>query len=186
MASNAGLPPDMDCDLIGIDKKEGTTPMHVIPFSNKVFAYIISSTLFFVIFTIVYLSLKKINTGSTEKIKKFISYASIFILIGSFVLFCLGDGNHPYELCFGMIGIIISCIVMFYFFDWEHIVPIGNAILNLILDGFGLILKFLNYILIRFKNCIKDSECRGTIQLLFVGFVVFSLIGWIIYKTVTQ
>jgi hypothetical protein len=111
----SGLPSNMDCLLVGTDKKMGTMPVYVIPFSNKVFSYIISSTLFIGLLVIIYRSSITNNNGTFWIDYEIpIRIVSVIILIASFVFFCIGDGNHPYELFFGIMGIIASCIVLIY------------------------------------------------------------------------
>jgi hypothetical protein len=134
----SGLPANMDCSLVGSDKKEGTVPMHVIPFSNKAFAYIISSTLFIGLLSIIWLSSLKIPQYKVPKIYNFIGYVSIFILMISLKLFSIGDGNHPYELFFGIIGIFLSCIAIYLTIDIntirDFVSNIGNG-LNIVWGG---------------------------------------------------
>jgi hypothetical protein len=142
----SGLPANMDCLLVGSDKKEGTVPMYVIPFSNKAFAYIISSTLFIGLLSIIWLSFKKNNIFGPTTIQKFISfirYPSIFILIGSFVLFYLGDGNHPYELFFGIIGIFLSCIAIYLTIDMATIIEYVSDFVSIINKRIGIFLTYI-------------------------------------------
>ena len=71
-----GLPEDMDCSLLGSDDKAGTVPMAVVPFSNRMYIYVISSSLFAIfcylynlilLFTFKRIKIFRITTIKTSK-----------------------------------------------------------------------------------------------------------------------
>ena len=127
MGSKGGLPSNMDCSLVGSDKKEGTIPMYVIPFSNKVFGYIVSSSLFILMVTSIYFLLKP-KIDITQELKKYITSGSILVFITSFILFYRGNAKQPYELVFGIIGIVISSIAIYLTIDMGYIKTIIDRI----------------------------------------------------------
>jgi hypothetical protein len=122
-----GLPEDMDCSLLGSDDKAGTVPMAVVPFSNRMYIYVISSSLFAIFSAIIiyFCIFKSTNTQTTNTqttntpttlLTQIISAFTTIIGIGSIILYNLHN-NKPDTfnfLFFGMMGIIITFCLLVY------------------------------------------------------------------------
>jgi hypothetical protein len=166
----SGLPPNMDCSLLGSDNKEGTVPMAVVPFSNRMYIYIISSSLFAIFSAIIFYVFLKPTTPPTNP-PKIISIITAIIGITSVVLYNLYN-NTPATfnfLFFGMMGIIITFCLLVYliirnkYYLIELVKIIGEGIITVIgkiLSVIGNILYFVlnwlwkkvQYVITQIKN----------------------------------
>jgi hypothetical protein len=111
----SGLPSNMDCSLLGTDNKEGTVPIAVVPFSNRMYIYIISSSLFAICCAIIFYVFFKQNSTLSVPTQT-ISVCTMIVGIASIVLYNLYD-NTPSTfnfLFFGMMGIIITFCLLVY------------------------------------------------------------------------
>jgi len=136
------LPKNMDCSLLGSDNKEGTVPMEVVPFSNSVYIYTISASLFFICCAIVFYFYFK-STNSYVPSSQTISIISAIIGITSIILYNLYN-NTPATfnyLFFGIIGIIIAFGLLIYvnFTDKNYLIESLKYSSKGFMDVFNLI-----------------------------------------------
>jgi hypothetical protein len=153
----SGLPPNMDCSLLGSDSKEGTVPMAVVPFSNRMYIYIISSSLFVIFSAIVFYVFKPKKPASdlSEKPPQIISIITAIIGITSVVLYNLYN-NTPATfnfLFFGMMGIIITFCLLVYLiirdkkYLIDSIMGISGNVLSAIGDPINTLMVWGKYLL---------------------------------------
>jgi hypothetical protein len=130
----SGLPKNMDCSLLGSDNKEGTVPMAVVPFSNRMYIYIISSSLFAIFSAIVfYVFLKPQPIVKDKQTLSQITFTIAAIIGITSVVFYNLYNNTPATfnfLFFGMIGIIITFCLIAYLIvtDKDYLMGVINEI----------------------------------------------------------
>jgi hypothetical protein len=175
-----GLPPNMDCSLLGSDSKEGTVPMAVVPFSNRMYIYIISSSLFVIFSAIVFYVFKpKTQTSTTpEKPPQIISIITAIIGITSVVLYNLYN-NTPATfnfLFFGMMGIIITFCLLVYLIirDKKYLIDsimfISKNVLSAIEDAIYTLMVWGKYLI---ENIIIENI--NQINFMNYGVVLFGV-----------
>lgn len=112
-----------ECTLVGTDNKEGTIPMYIVPFKTQLAGYVLSSTLFLVLLLALYYFVRiKTNYSVSDFINKNrtqIIIMNSIILVGSFILFCVGNESRPIELFFGILGIMLT-ISIYTFAMWNY------------------------------------------------------------------
>jgi len=160
-----GLPKNMDCSLLGSDNKEGTVPMEVVPFSNSVYIYTISASLFFICCAIVFYFYFK-STNSYVPSSQTISIISAIIGVTSIILYNLYN-NTPATfnyLFFGIIGIIIAFGLLTYvnFTDKNYLIESVNYSIK----GFIYVFNLIKIIIINISW--------------YIGSYIGSLIFWLI------
>jgi hypothetical protein len=130
----SGLPENMDCSLLGSDNKEGTVPMAVVPFSNRMYIYIISSSLFAIFSAIVfYVFFKPQPIVKDKQTLSQITFTIAAIIGITSVVFYNLYNNTPATfnfLFFGMIGIILTfCLIAYLIItDKDYLMGVINEI----------------------------------------------------------
>jgi hypothetical protein len=160
----SGLPPNMDCSLLGSDNKEGTVPMAVVPFSNRMYIYIISSSLFVIFSAIVFYVFKpkKPASNTPENPPQIISIITAIIGITSVVLYNLYN-NTPATfnfLFFGMMGIIITFCLLVYLIirDKYYLMNSIMGIIKNVLSAIGGVLSAIGSVLANLIKNIRGIE----------------------------
>ena len=147
----SGLPEDMNCSLVGTDKKAGTVPMAVHPFSNKIYIYILSSSLFCICCAIIFYVFFKSKSTVYSNGGTPISMYKLFLPIITTVIGIIGVisiiffnlyNNTPSTfnyLFFGMMGIIVTfCFILYLLItDKDYLMNILRSATGLI-TGRGL------------------------------------------------
>ena len=107
----SGLPDDMDCVLLGNDKRQGTQPMYITSIKNTAISYTISSFLFIIFCFLIF---SKTNYTLIQ-LPLYISIpASILFGITSIILYTHA-GNNVAMVLFGIIGIVFTFFLVIYF-----------------------------------------------------------------------